>query len=530
MTRKIGVAGRLIPAIAVMCAATIADAQPPAQSPPPAAQTLTLAEATARALQRNLDIRISREVVTAAEWRQVSARGSYDVQFKADATEHHHDDPNVTLFSGAPPGEVVPHNTDFTSNLSLSRLFKSGATATAIASVGRDMTNSFFTLFAPAYLTTIGAQVRQPLLRDRSIDSSRTELTITALDREKSHAQLEQSVQNVVASVEQAYWTFVSALREVQVRRDSVTLADQQRADTQARIDARTAAALDIAQPTAEIERRRGDLFAAQESALRAERTLKLLMTDDPADPIWSQMLMPDNPPDVEEKPVDIQRALGDAMTHRPELASLGADVSTAEARTRLAKDALKPQVDVVGGYSMRGLAGTHNPETVTFPGVITPFPDVLGGALGTSYHSLFNQTFPDASIGVTVSVPFGQHAAKGDYGAAQAQQRQAALQLLQQRDRITVDVLDAASALETARSRTQAARAGLEAANTQLRAEQERFAAGTSTNFLVLTRQNDLEQAQLTEISALTAYRRALTELSRSTGMLLTERGITVK
>ena len=50
---KIGVAGRLVPAVAVMCAATIADAQPPAQSPPPAAQTLTLAEATARALERN---------------------------------------------------------------------------------------------------------------------------------------------------------------------------------------------------------------------------------------------------------------------------------------------------------------------------------------------------------------------------------------------------------------------------------------------------------------------------------------------
>jgi outer membrane protein TolC len=103
-------------------------------------------------------------------------------------------------------------------------------------------------------------------------------------------------------------------------------------------------------------------------------------------------------------------------------------------------------------------------------------------------------------------------------------------LQLAQQRDRIAVDVMDAASALETARSRVQAARAGLDAANTQLRAEQERFNAGTSTNFLVLTRQNDLEQAQLTEISALTEYRRALTEFSRATGMLLTERGITVK
>jgi HAE1 family hydrophobic/amphiphilic exporter-1 len=469
---------------------------------------LTLVDATARALQRNLDVRISREVVSAAESREVSARGSYDVQLKADGTAHHHDDPNVTLFSGAPPGEIVPHNTDFSSNISLSRLFKTGATATATASVARDKTNSFFTLFAPAYLTSIGAQVRQPLLRNRSVDSARTELVISALDRDKSQATLQRSVQNVVASVEQAYWTLVSALREVQVRRDAFSLAESQRADTQARIDARTAAALDIAQPTAEIERRRGDLLAAQENALRSERTLKLLMTDDPDDPIWSQTLVPVNPPDVEDRPIDIQRALRDALTHRPELASLGADVSAAEARTRLAKDTLKAQVDVVGGYSMRGLAGTHNPETVSFTGVITPFPDVLGGALGTSYHALFNQTFPDATIGVTVSVPFGNHAAKGDYGTAQAQHRPS--QLAQQRPNRRRRARRA-SAVDTPEAGLRRAR-GLNAANTQLRAEQERFTAGTSTNFLRSRDRMIPEQAQLTEISALTDHRRAQT------------------
>ena len=167
-------AGMLIPALAVICAASNAGAQPPAQASPP--QMLTLVDATARALQRNLDVRISREVVSAAESREVSARGSYDVQLKADGTAHHHDDPNVTLFSGAPPGEIVPHNTDFSSNISLSRLFKTGATATATASVARDQTNSFFTLFAPAYLTSIGAQVRQPLLRNRSGEPVGTQL------------------------------------------------------------------------------------------------------------------------------------------------------------------------------------------------------------------------------------------------------------------------------------------------------------------------------------------------------------------
>ncbi len=129
-------------------------------------------------------------------------------------------------------------------------------------------------------------------------------------------------MQNIVSLVEQGYWSLVATRREVDVRRDSVTLAEQQRADTQARIDARTAAALDIAQPTAEVERRRGDYLAAQEQAVRAERNLKLLMTDDPADPIWSVTLVPTNPPEVEARPVDIQKALADAMRLRPELAA----------------------------------------------------------------------------------------------------------------------------------------------------------------------------------------------------------------
>lgn len=505
--------------VMMVCAASLAGAQP-----------LTLAEATARALQRNTDIRIEREAVKAADARELRAQGSYDFELKADVSERHHLDPIVTLFSGAPQGEVTPSNTDFSSSVSLNKLFTSGATTTVSASVARNMTDSFFTLFVPAYLTSIGVQARQPLLRNRETDQARTQLRVTALNKAKSRADLQQQVLNVVASVEQAYWTLVAARREEEVRRDSITLAEQQRTDTQARIDARTAAPLDIAQPTAEVERRRGDYFAARESVVRAEHVLKLLIADDPADPIWNQTLEPSEPADTAPTKVDVQRALTDALAHRPELVSLGADVSAAEAQTALARDALKVQVDLVGGYNMRGMAGTHNPETVTFPGVISPFPEILSGALGTSYSALFNQRFVDASIGVSVDVPIGRRAAHGDLGAAEASRGQASLQLLKMRQRIAADVLDAATALDTAVSRIQAARAGLDAANTQLMAEQLRFTAGTSTSFLVLTRQNDLQQAQLTEISAATQYRRALTEFARATGMLLSDRNITVK
>jgi hypothetical protein len=50
------------------------------------------------------------------------------------------------------------------------------------------------------------------------------------------------------------------------------------------------------------------------------------------------------------------------------------------------------------------------------------------------------------------------------------------------------------------------------------------------STNFFVLTRQNDLAQAALTETAALTDYRKALTDFARSTGVLLDERRIEIR
>jgi len=65
------------------------------------------------------------------------------------------------------------------------------------------------------------------------------------------------------------------------------------------------------------------------------------------------------------------------------------------------------------------------------------------------------------------------------------------------------------------------------EAAEIQLAAEQDRYRAGQSTNFLVLTRQNDLSAAQLDEIAARTDFLTARTEVARATGSLAEDRGI---
>ena len=98
-------------ALAMLCTASLAQAQVQAQTQ--TEQTLTLADATARALARNLDIRIDRETVNIAEAREVGAQGSYDFRLRADGTERYQLAPNVTLFSGAPPGDLAPWQNDF---------------------------------------------------------------------------------------------------------------------------------------------------------------------------------------------------------------------------------------------------------------------------------------------------------------------------------------------------------------------------------------------------------------------------------
>jgi HAE1 family hydrophobic/amphiphilic exporter-1 len=367
------------------------------------------------------------------------------------------------------------------------------------------------------------------LLRDRAIDPSRTALLVTALDRDRSSAALSGQALATVADVEQAYWGLVAARRERNVREGSLALAEQQRIDTQSRIEAKTVAVSDLAQPTAEVERRRGDLLSANEAVVRAERALKLLIIDDLEDPIWSQEIVPADAPDTPVLPVDVAGALAAARRYRPEIAELNAAGSQQDLQIRLSRDQLKPRMDLVASYTIRGMAGELESTGLPFD-IPVSVPASLNGGMGNSWSNLLDQKFPDLVVGVSFDVPLGRREARAQLAAAEADRRRIATTMAGVHERIAVEVLNAATALETAAGRIQAARAGLTAAQTQLRAEQDRFAAGLSTNFFVLTRQNDLALAQLAEIAALTDYRTAQTELSRAKGSLLDERNIRIQ
>jgi outer membrane protein TolC len=245
---------------------------------------------------------------------------------------------------------------------------------------------------------------------------------------------------------------------------------------------------------------------------------------------MWDAVLEPDDlPPFVPGHP-DVRAALARAFEARPEVGEAGQAVVRQDVEIDLARDRLRPALDLVAGYNLRGLAGSENPGLLApFPGVAITIPEDMLGNLGQTYANLFTHRFTDISVGVAMTVPIGNQAAEADLASAQITRRQASISLDAVRQRIAMEVRNAVVTLDTAAQRIAAARAGREAAEVQLQAEKDRYDAGLSTNFFVLTRQNDLAQAQVVEIAALADYQKAQTEFARAVGTLLADRAITV-
>ena len=85
--------------------------------------------------------------------------------------------------------------------------------------------------------------------------------------------------------------------------------------------------------------------------------------------------------------------------------------------------------------------------------------------------------------------------------------------------DGFWMDATEVTNAVVTARNgieRVQAAQAARELAERQLNAENEKFAVGMSTNYLVIQAQRDLATAQNNELQAILNYRNSLVELDR--------------
>jgi outer membrane protein TolC len=277
------------------------------------------------------------------------------------------------------------------------------------------------------------------------------------------------------------------------------------------------------------------------------ENALKTLLSDGRDAAIWSDEIVPtDVRLEDMAAPHDLREAVAAALTNRPELRSVDLRQETNEIQQSLARDQVKPQVNLIASYINMGIGGSlvpgENPFTesnialysqvneLSARAGLAPLPPpsfggappTLIGGYGNALSTLFSGRYQSFQGGLAVDFTARNRTAEANLAQTAIAERRLKLERTRAEQAIEAQVRNAMQSIETARQRIAAAEASERAAKEKLDSETRLFQSGESTNFLVLTRQNEYTDSRRRVVVATLDYNRSLARLRQALGSSL--------
>jgi HAE1 family hydrophobic/amphiphilic exporter-1 len=515
--------------------------------------SLTLREAVMMALENNREIEIERLNARMSEFDLRAARGAYDPTLTAGVFYDHSATPVASLLAGGADGRLK--TTDFAGTSKITRRLPwQGGSVQAIFDQSRATSQNLFNSINPQFTTSLSFEFSQPLFRNRRIDEPRRQIKIAKRQLDLSDSQFRQRAIEIVARVERAYWDLVFALRDEEIKRESVELARTQLAHNQRLVQQGALAPVDAVSTRVEVERRTDEAEAAVETIQRAENALKALMVAPGDTQMWNAALAPVEKPEMDSSAMTpFDDALKIAFKNRPEMEQYRLRGDLNKIDVDYFRDQTKPQIDLIASYGTFGLAGKARtdlnpisasqeqligrinqlsqiaglPVLPSFPAGATP--EKFIGGYGQSLGNVFRNDYRAWRIGVNIELSIGNRRAKAQLGRALVEGKQIDAQRQRAEQSIEVEVRNALQSVETARRRVEAAKNSRDNAELQYASERRKFDAGQSTNFFVLDRQNALSAARGRELKALTDYNKAVSELQHALSTTLINNNVAV-
>lgn len=520
---------------------------------------IALNDAIAMALSHNTDLAVAQSNRRIANFQVVAAQGAYDVRLQiAPSFSHVVSAPQSTFQAGPNFGPIVQNavgvNAALTGTTANGQQYRIGATGSRIDN------NSTFNSFNPSYPSALSFNLTQPIGRRISGDETRRQLELSRISAQASTESLLLGASNSVASVSNAYWDLVAAWRNVAIQEQALRQAATQQRSNERLARQGVNAPVDILQSNTQVNVFQDNVFSALQNVARLQNQLKTLLLDNPADPIWNANLVPSSPVRALPREPSLTELVTSAIAQRAELAQIRSARQSAEVNLAFAREQLRPQIDLQLGYTTNGFAGqptdpsanpflggqaqqiaiinalVANANRTLPPNMRIPFlpggqnvppPGYLQGGFEQSLRNLATNRFPAYTATLNLGLPLRNRTAKANYAVAQEQERSLQFQEAAVIQRIISEARNALQGYRSARYRLIAASAARKASEQVLRSEQRRFRAGASTTFLVLQRQVDVANNRGRELQAQTDLNKAVVELQRTSGAILTENGV---
>jgi outer membrane protein TolC len=499
--------------------------QPASAGQPATADTLalTLDEAVALALERNLDIAVERLNPQTFDLTLAGLRATYQPVLSSTIGQNN----IVQLPTNQLVGVQAVQNDQTTYNFGGAKNLRWGGGSLAMGFNNRRLeSSSLFNTFNPQYNSTFSAIFTQPLLRNFRTDPTRTALVVTQINRDISELQLKSLVTNTLADVRNAYWDYVYTVELLKVSQRSMDLANKLLEDNKVRVEVGTLAPIDVVQAEAEVATRRQQVAQVEQQSRTAELLLKKLIVSGTDDPRWRARLDPVDRPTFAPQPIDLEAALRIALDRRLDLAESRRTLEANDLNLRLLHNQRLPVADVLASYGLQGIGGTRYVRDSTIGGNVT---QTIPGGYEDALRLVRDRDFPQWNVSLTLSYPIGTSVADAAHARAKitVQQTQAQIRALELQ--IATEVTNAALQVGSNLKRVEAATAARELAQKRLEAEASKFEVGLSTNFFVVQAQRDLAEAETTELQTRLDYQKSVVDFERVQEASLSGAGISL-
>jgi outer membrane protein TolC len=350
----------------------------------------------------------------------------------------------------------------------------------------------------------VGLSVTQSLLRGFGTEVNQARIQQSRLETAISTYELRGFSEALIEQVENAYWDYALAQREIEIFEESLKLANQQLAETEEMIRVGVMAEAELAAVQAEVAGQKQGLINAK-SALVSNRNLLLRLLNPPGETLWDREVSLVHPPSLPDADLgEIGEHVTISQRMRPEINQAKLDIQRNQLDVVRTRNGMLPVMDLFINLGKTGYADS-------FSGAVDDLP-------GDNY---------DVLVGLNFERPIRNRSAKAQHRRSLLQESQAEKTLENLSQLIELDVRNAYIEVNRTREQIAASAATRKFQEEKLRIETEKFRVGRSTNLLVAQAQRDLLVNRIAEVNTVVNYLKALTSFYRMEGSLLERRGI---
>ena len=382
----------------------------------------------------------------------------------------------------------------------ISRFFPSG-TAVGVSAGGE---KTWSDLYSDQYASRLGFSITQALLRGAGTGVNLATLRQARVATQISEYEFRGFSEALVALVEETYWDYALAKRQIEIFEESLKVAEQQLREIEEMITVGRLAETEVTAAQAEIAVQRQGLIAAKGNYETARLRLLRLLNPRKLN-LWDVEVKLKQEPRLPEVVLDpVQLHVDIALRLRPELNQAKLGVRGNDLEIVKTRNGLLPKMDFFISLGKTGYA------------------DSFGSSVSNITDDYYN-----VSAGIAFQYPLKNRDADARYRRSVLRREQGLEAVDNLEQLVELEVRTGYIEVTRAREQILATAASRRLQEEKLRIETEKLRVGRSTAFLVSQAQRDFLSSQITEIIVVANYLKALVALYRLEGSLLERRGI---